>query len=453
MTPSLGTAVLVDLIAVATCVATVALSGRARHSHPAVLYLVFHILVVTGRALAIQAGAPTFLSNVPSFHPPDGTEIARAVLYADIALVAATAGWLSAPPPPKTSGSAATGAADSDGVPWRTLEHKKVVAVALVAVPIGLVSIATYGFVPGFNAPGLATSSYQTLAITWPGLLLIGLIYRSGFRPYLVVPLIAYLVLLSFQGYGRFRVIIPVLLLVHIYLDRRNKRWPGLRLMAGLLVVLLLFFPLKAIGRGVQSGTDASTLATAVRASATQVFAGQAADQAILDQLALTLSLSDDSGRIYAGRPYLNVVTLPIPREWWPDKPGLADHLTELSQSARPLGKIGGVTTLPGDLYLNFRLPGMALGMYLFARLTGRLHDLAYRRPYESVGRFAYLLFAASFIQVFRDGLISVPLFVLVQMLPLVAVILLHARSASSARSRAADRRQVAHARAGAARR
>lgn len=444
---------LVDLMTVAACVAAVALSGKTRHSHPAVLYLLFHILVVTGRAVAIQAGAPTFLSGSPSLQPPDSTEIARAVIYADIALVAATGGWLSTRTRGKSPSGATAGAEDSARMIWRILEHKKLVAVALVAVPIGLATTAAYGFVPGSEPARLATSSYQTLAITWPGLMLIGLIYRSGFRLHLVVPLIAYLVLLSFQGYGRFRVIIPVLLLVHIYLDRRNRRWPGLRLIAGLLAVLLLFFPLKAIGRGVQSGSDASSLATAVRSSVAEVFSGQAADQAILDQLALTLSLSDDSGRIYAGRPYLNVITLPIPREWWPGKPGLADHLTELSQSSRPLGEIGAVTTLPGDLYLNFRLPGLALGMYLFARLTGRLHDLAYRRPYESVGRFAYLLLAASFIQVYRDGLISVPLFVFVQMLPLMVVIALHARKTLPARQRSTSRYHVSDSGVGASRR
>jgi hypothetical protein len=50
----------------------------------------------------------------------------------------------------------------------------------------------------------------------------------------------------------------------------------------------------------------------------------------------------------------------------------------------------------------------------------------AYRRPYLSLARFAYLLIAVNLIQVWRDGLQSLVLFTLVNMMPLMILIALH---------------------------
>lgn len=420
---------LVDVLVVVTCGAVVIVKGGAAHSHPAVIYLTFHLLVVTSRVYAIDQGAPTFLSGIGGgYEGVTKAEIYRAVAFADIALIAATIGWMSAR---KRFHRGHRPHPDNKPIVdplWRPLRYKYVLAVVVIALPVGSFVFFRYGYVPGVGTDASSSSSYVTFALTWPGLVLIALVYCRGFKLSLLIPLTLYLGVIALQGYSRFRLVVPVILLVQIYLDRRHKRWPDLRVASILVVSLLLFFPLKAIGRAVQSGEGLTTIRSASESSVSDALAGQSGDQVILDELAVTLSLTDASNRIFAGRPYLSFLTLPIPRQIWDRKPGLADHLKVISTPSRPLYSLGTVTTLPGDLYLNFRLPGLILFMFLLARWSAILYEAAYRRPYRSVGRFAYLLFSCNLVQTYRDGFISIPFFLLVQMFPLVVILIVHWR-------------------------
>lgn len=443
-TLDLSTAVTIDLIVFTVCSFVLLYRGGLRHSHPAVIYLAFHALVFSSRAVAINSGAPTFLSDVPGLDGVRTGEIAFALLIADIALISATLGWTSARRP-RTHLDEAIASPGIEAQYWpqgapsyRPLQLKYVHVVAAIAMPLGLLALAKYGNVPGSQAQSLATSSaltssYFTIAATWPGLILVALIYFHGFRPALLIPMIVYLGFISIQGYDRFRLIIPVLLLGQIFLDRRGKRWPGKAMLLLIAVGVLVFFPLKAIGIGIQQGEGFSTIATKAEATIQDALTGRNQDQALLDELAITVSSANESGHVFLGQPYLNVVLLPIPRQLWPGKPGLADYLDGLSQPGRPLAQIGGVTTFPGDLYINFRVFGLTFIMFLLARLSGRACTAAYRVPYLSIGRFAYLLLASNLIQIYRDGLISIPVFLLVNMMPLVAIVALHLRGTNPA--------------------
>lgn len=427
----LQTAVLVDLTVLTACAGAMSLRGNLRHSHPAVLYLVFHALAFSGRGLAIANGAPTFLSGVPSYDQVTEHEIVRALLYADAALVAATTGWLTYRAPHARMGDTDNvgtrrGSDPPTALLYRPLETRILVWVAIITLPIGLYVLSRYAYVPGAGVRLTTSSSYVTIATTWPGLILVALIYRFGFKLYYLLPLGAYLLLISLQGYGRFRLIIPLILLIQISLDRRSRRWPTARATAALVVVLLAFFPLKGLARNVREGAPLHETRAIVSQSLQDAFSGRSPDQTALDQLGLSLALTDGYGRTFWGEPYLSIITLPVPRELWAAKPGLSDAADAISTPRRPLGQIGGVTTLVGDLYLNFRLAGLLLLMFALARVSSRCFEAAYERPQASVGRFAYLLLACNLIQVFRDGLLSIPVFLFVNMLPLMVIVLLH---------------------------
>ncbi len=425
---SLATAVTVDAVLVLAVTLVLVLRQNLRHSHPLVIYLAFHVLAITARGFAVANGAPTFLAGT-GLQAPTDSEIAAAITLADAALIAAVLGWLSVPPPANQPGLRSASNPLRPGI---------FLGVAALCLPLGLLSLFTYGYVPGASGATAASTAYAAIPATWPGLVLLSLVYVYGFRWFLIAPLGLYLSLIALQGFGRFRLIIPVLLLGQIYLDRRDRRWPGLPLVAAAVVLVAIFLPLKDVGRAVQQGEGLSAAPAAIQQSFSDALSGRESDQVILDQLALTLSLGDESGKVFAGRPYLNVLVLPVPRALWAGKPGLADHLGEISRPSRPLDRVGGITTLPGDLYLNFRWPGVILLMFLFARISGRFFIRAYENDYSSVIRLAYLLLACNFIQIFRDGPISIVLFVLVQMFPLVAILALHRflRPGSSERPR-----------------
>jgi hypothetical protein len=234
--------------------------------------------------------------------------------------------------------------------------------------------------------------------------------------------------------------LIPLLMVVQIWLDRRQLRWPPKWMMMPFVGALVLFFPLKTVGKMWQKGASFSEITTAVTESTEQVTAGEADDQMFLDQAASALTLIDINGRQYWGSVYLGLFTLPIPRQWWPDKPGLADYLKEISMASRPMAESGMVVTFLGEAYANFGILGIFLIPPLLAAGLTIFYRRAYRAGYHTVFRFSYFLVCVNLIQVYRDGLLSLVIFTFVNSLPLVAIILLHATPGRSRRSPAVAR-------------
>lgn len=410
---NLEQAIGIDALVVLACGLVILRSGHARFTHPGILYLFFHISVFSLRALAISNGSETFLGATPQ-------ECARALNLADLALASATVGWLSSVrrmKNPNRSGSPNA---------TREIRLKTIVIVGIFTVPYGLYTLLRFAYVPGFTGDdSLATSSYETFSMTWPGLVLSMLIFRLGFRWQLMVPMFGYLGLMAIQGESRFRVVLPLILLMGIYLDRRGMKWPRLPFVAAMLAAFLMFFPLKTIGQDIQANVPVGAIAHNVQKSFFSPLQGDSDGQRILDQAALSESLASQRSLTFYGKPYLNVLVLPIPRLMWPEKPGLADHLAELQTMSQPIGQVGSVTTMVGDFYINFRLPGVIVLSFILAFASGRLFSRAYARPSTSILRFTYLVIAAATVQIARDNPISIAVFVLVHGLPYVAVVAL----------------------------
>ncbi len=270
------------------------------------------------------------------------------------------------------------------------------------------------------------TSSWITILQLWPGLCLLALIYVYGFRPWLVGLMGLYLVIMAVQGFDRFRVVIPVLVLVQIYLDRRNRRWPTVGVAGILILTALLFYPLKDVGNLVNSGASPTLIASTTAQGMGEVFTGSHPDQEFEDEYASALTLIDENGRFYYGTLYAPLLTLPIPREWWPDKPSIADYIGDFSRPWRPMKQSGMVVLLLGEAYANFGYVGIVIVPALLAYVLGLAYFAARRRPYMALGRFAYMLVAANLIQVWRDGTQSLVIFLLVNMMPLAILIALH---------------------------
>jgi hypothetical protein len=432
---SYGGALFVDVICLAICGVGLFRFGRLSHSHPATIYLVFHVYTFTWRLVALMNGAHTLLSDSsPIFQPVTEAEIVRAAILADVALIGMTLACLLIAQRERESGSEKF---DSHGV---MLDRRIIWGVVAVSLPLGAFGMLSYSVVPetfinpALSGDGVAGtwggSSYLAILPTWPGLSLLVLIYYHGFRRWLVAPMVVYLLIMSIQGYHRFRVIIPVILLIQIHLDRRGRRWPGLGGVAILLALGMAFFPLKVAGKMVQQGSSVAEIAETSAQVITEAGEGQAADQQFLDQFAASLSLVDDTGTFFYGKPFLSVLTLPIPREWWPNKPGLADHIAEMSTPARPMGETGMILTYIGDAYANFGYAGAVVFPFVLGYWLCRVYVSSYQRPYLSLLRFCYLMVACNLIQVFRDGIISIVIFTAVQMMPLVVIVLLHKRFA-----------------------
>jgi oligosaccharide repeat unit polymerase len=424
-------ALLVDVVTMITCIVLLLRYGRLSHSHPGTIYLFFHLYTFTFRLFGLLFGAETLFSQYQGyFEAVTHGEIVRAALLGDLALAVMTVAWIkaSADDLKKIRRSPELLA---EGEPNLSLRY--IWIVVAIAFPLGIIGLLMFANVPGLPSlrdalePGeWQTSSYFFIMQVWAGLALLALIYWYGFRWWLLLPMSFYLLIMAYQGYHRFRVLIPVLLLVQIFLDRRKLRWPPLPLSAALLALVLIFFPLKTIGQMAQEGESVNEIVTMSSESVNTALAAKAPDQQFLDQFACALSLIDDAGEHYYGSTYLALVTLPIPRQWWPEKPGLADYLFEISKPWRPMAEMGMIVTFLGESYINFGYVGVVIIPMLLAYILGRVYFRAYRRNYFTIARLAYLLIACNLIQVYRDGLTSIIVFTWVNMMPLMLIVLLH---------------------------
>ena len=416
--------VVLDLSFWVLCALALLVFARLSATHPATIYLAFHGWFISARALAILNGAPTLFSW-PGATAVSHAEISRAVLLADAALLTMTCGWI----------LAAHRATKLDFVYRsrtrpRALDPEIVHWITAVAIPVGCVATLIWSRLPGVAPHQLfrewADSNWPVIAQTWVGLSLLALIYLHGFRMGLLLPMAGYLALVVYQGNFRFRLLIPMILLAQVYLDREERRWPRLSGIAVLVACGLLFFPLKRIGQQLQAGEHVDAIWQTAQGEIAGVIHGTHPDEMILDEFASALSLADQHGKLYLGSTYSGLLTVAVPRQLWPEKPGLADFEKDISTPSRPMAANGMVVTMLGEFYLNFSYLGIVLIPFVLAYVLGAWFNAAYRRQYLTIGRFAYLLVACNLIEVYRDGLISLFVFTVINMMPLTAIVVVH---------------------------
>jgi hypothetical protein len=415
--------VLLDLFLWPLCIAALLAFARPSMTHPGMTYAAFHGWFITGRAIAILNGATTLFSWRGAT-PVSSDEVSRAVLLADLALVTMTCAWVLAA---HRTTQVHTTRALLNG---RMLNVGIIHAVSAVAIPLGCIAMLLWSAIPGLPphrmAGAWAESNWIVTAQTWAGLSLLALIYWYGFKLGFLIPLAGYFALVIYQGGFRFRLLIPLILLTQIYFDRRRRRWPTLAGLAVLLSCGLLFFPMKKIGQQLQTGEGWHEIWQDSRLEVGDAFRGDHPDEMILDEFASALTLADQYGKSYWGSTYVGLLTVAIPRQWWPEKPGLADFEKDISTASRAMAENGMVVTMVGEFYLNFSYVGVVVLCFVVAYFSGIGFHAAYHRGYFTLARFSYLLIACNLIQVFRDGLISLFVFPIINMMPLAAMVVLH---------------------------
>lgn len=421
-----GQAFLIDVVTVSCCIGLLLRFGDLRFSHPATPYIAFHGHTVTSRLAGLLGGAGTLYSQSPGwFDPVSPDEIVRAALYCDFAFWSVTVVWILFNYAPRHANQMRHDAMKLDPGILRPILY--------VAFLVGVVGLRVSAQIPGVSQfEGIdasnpwAQSSYLYILPAWSGLAVLGYGYYFGFGRLTSILLAAYLVLMSLQGGMRYRAIIGLLLAIQIWVDRRNRRWPSRSITLLLVAAALLFFPMKTLGIMAQRGTNISEVSTVLTESVTEVAEGSAPDHMFLDEFASALTLMDLSGKKYFGSMYLPILTLPIPRALWPDKPGLAGFLADISTSHRPMAVSGMITTYLGEAYANFGLTGIFLVPPLLALFLAAFYRRAQATPRDSVWRFSYVLLSVNLIQVYRDGLVSIVVFTFVNMMPLVVVVIAH---------------------------
>ena len=408
---------LLDVVVVTTVI--ILMIQRMAFWHPLTAYLLFHLYSFTYRAFKIYGGAPLMYQGQANAEAITIDEINRAMLWADIALVIFVLASLWAH---------LNFDANVERPTVRRVMNPNIArTIGILCLPIGAY------FLYGVKSATLnlsvdnASAGYVQVMAMWPIGALGLLVFAFGFRWYLVGLIAFFLGVVALQGYHRFMLILPLLFFAAYYLQSTKRRWPTLLIVVGALLVALIFPRLKSIGASVQYGDYANAIALVKESFVSdknEFTPGPNED--FLDQFAGGLSLIDTNDRKFWGSTYVAIVTLPIPRAWWPNKPGLADHLQEISTSGRQYSVEGRIITYLGESYLNFGYAGLFLIPALMGYLLTAYCLHANTGPMQRLSRYVYLVVFMALIQTFRDGLLSIFVFTIVHNMPMLFAFITH---------------------------
>jgi len=388
--------------------------------HPLTIYLLFHLYSFSYRLFQILNGAPLMYAGQANAEAITPEEISRAMLWADAALILfVAASWWA---------HLVFEAKGDQPIERRVLNINIAKAIGLLCLPLGayfFYTVKTTGFVASIDS---AAAGYIQVISMWPIGVLGLLIFAYGFRWYLLGLTAFFLGAVAFQGYHRFMLILPLLYFAALYLQTQRRRWPNVLIVVAALFVGMVFPRLKYIGQALQYGDTEEALAQfgQVFVRDKQSYAEALAAEDFLDQFAGGLSLVDGNDHKFMGSTYLAILTLPVPRAWWPNKPGLADHMQEISTSGRRYDVEGRIMTYLGEAYANFGYAGLILIPALLGYILTAACLRATTGPMLRLGRYLYLVFFMALIQTFRDGLLSIFVFTVVHNMPMLFTWILH---------------------------
>jgi hypothetical protein len=409
---------LLDLFVVIAAI--VLMFRRMTFWHPLTAYLLFHLYSFTYRLFQIVGGSPLMYAGQANAEVVTPEEISRAILWADVSLFFfVAASWWA---------HLVFEAKSAQPVERRILNHNIAKVIGLFCLPLGsyyFYVVKTSGVLLTADS---ASAGYIQAISMWPIGVIGLLIFAFGFRWHLLALAAFFLGAVAFQGYHRFMLVLPLLYFTALYLQTRRRRWPTIPILVAAFFIGLIFPRLKYIGQALQYGDTQEAIAQFSQAFVKdkQSFVESAASEDFLDQFAGGLSLVDSNERKFWGSTYLAIVTLPVPRAWWPGKPGLADHLQEISTSGRRYDAEGRIITYLGESYLNFGYAGLILIPALLGYLLTAACLRATSGPMLRLGRYLYLVFFMALVQTFRDGVLSIFVFTVVHNMPMLFAWILH---------------------------
>jgi len=409
---------LLDLAVIATVI--VVMARRMSFWHPLTIYLLFHLFSFTFRTFKILSGSPLMYTGQANAEAITPQEITRALLWADVGLIAFVAASWWAHQMFETR--------SHEPVERKILNPNIAKFIGIICFPIGayvFFALKTSTMTVSLDS---ASAGYIQVLSMWPIGVLGLLIFTFGFRSYLLALTGFFLGIVALQGYHRFMLILPLLYFTAVYLQIQRRRWPPLLILLCALIVGLIFPRLKYIGRAIENGDTGEAISLVKESFIKDPKSNNEIEisEDFLDQFAGALSLADTNDRKFWGSTYLAIVTLPVPRAWWPNKPGLADHLQEISTSGRRYDVEGRIVTYLGESYLNFGYAGMLLIPALLGYLLTAFCLHATSGPMQRLSRYVYLVSFMAMVQMFRDGLLSIFVFTVVHNMPMLFTWILH---------------------------
>lgn len=407
---TLNWALTIDGFTVAICLA-VALREARSVLHPAWMFLGLHAYIVTSRLIQVYTGSNPMRATFA--WPVTVDELIRAGVSSDLGLLAIAVGWIVARFIVKHRQLAKPDV--------RVVSEFRVRLVASAAMAIGVFAI----LLSGSNEHGLQNASWDTsgyLAATtsWPSWSVCLLHFLYGFPGPLLIVTSAVLTFVGLTN-SRFAVVIPIILLSFIWLSRRRGRGIPLTMVAVILGAWVIWLPMKPFKKSLHEGAGVKdALNEALEYAYTDYSKAEGSvDEQFLDMVAATMTLSDLHGSWYWGSTIAPLLTGPVPRLLWPEKPKMNQYQWDLQVPARNLADLGMTAGLVAEGYVNFGYVGVVLYCFGVSFAFAFAYFRVAKSNRKSPSLLLYLFCLASAAQVYRDGLISAVWFPFVYAAPI----------------------------------
>jgi len=310
-------------------------------------------------------------------------------------------------------------------------EWRAFVILAILLVPLALYSFYLY---MGTSAEGGAlismwrdpetgisvntnSTGYLTLAHFFLIPLSLILIWGTRFRLWSFLPFMVQIAMQLYIGWGRWAIVLPMVMLGLLFLLHRKKRWIPLSFIAVAIPVFIVFQQLGENRGTYQSFFTGESVTRDLPNYDRWIDRFDTADFANIDYLTYIIDVvPEQSGTYSYFTHYLQIFTEPVPRILWPGKPiGPPINLVNLND----YGNFVGLTTsIIGDGWISAGFIGVAITLGIVGFLTARMHRWFWSGDSSNLKILTYCIFVPLTIQWYRDGGISITKFMLLTMGP-----------------------------------
>jgi hypothetical protein len=418
----IGIALIVDICLLIGSLWLILQVSKLSIFNPSLWWVALHAYCVTFRLITLNLG----VQSVSLIGIQSDTELVNAAIASDISLLAVVGATLFI-----AYKSPENKASKSIESRWSQLNPRVGQVISMLCLTIGTYALIAFSAVAtaaqarGTNVSAMDIGRWDESA--YPGLIggfaVQGALIQCavhGFTRWRVILLMLMLALISINP-ARTGFVTAAIMAFMIYQTMRKRHSVTMKWAVCVVLLGLLWFVYKPISQGIVAGYNAEAIWSRTQNYfQDSVGASPSIDTQFLDMQATNMAAADEAGVRFYGTMDLPLVFLPIPRFMWPDKPSMAEYAQKITSSSRPIAITGMTPNLSGQGYMEFGWVGCAIipFLYIYGMQT------AFRRVSSlgitSVARWIYLIFLATMLQVFRDGLSSVFVFPFMAYLPLL---------------------------------
>jgi hypothetical protein len=390
--------------------------------NPSFLFLIFHFFFVSVRAFQILILDAKIIANYWYSEYITLDEIGNALVVSDLTLIGFILGFnLLKNKFVKKGRRKAFKFKD-----YKENSPKKINAFITIATFLGIFGTLSFALLPGQteDAGETEVTIFITLLTNLGVISALLLIYERGFKKIYLIYLFIVLAIFSIQGYHRYRVVLPLLFLMGYYLKLNNLKLPPVKYIFIGFIVFVFSFPLKQIGKSIQQKEQIDLVEVGLN-SFNDIVEGESSDLSFLEQSAAMIGSIEKKQKVFYGETYVPILFFWVPRVFWSSKPKLNQWQYEISSTGRDYGAFGQISLLSGESYANFRYLGAFFIPFFVGRIYSKVYYLYKDINIKHKGSLLLLLLNMILFQIWRDGVISLIIFPIVNYLPIVLLILI----------------------------